>query len=112
MRRGLGAVLLSLALALGSAASASAYTYDYQMDTPPGGGWSRGVAHDYRYLRGTLLGYTTCVERTNNGQWFCGLGQGEHHYVDGCNPATCWSFYKFSSSNASTQIIYIHEEWV
>jgi hypothetical protein len=110
--KGIAAALLTGAIVAVGVPSASAYTYDYTMYEGPGTGYTRNVPHDYRYLRNTVLGVQACVERSLNGQWFCGLGQGEHHYVDGCNPANCLSFYKFESNNASALTEYIHEEWV
>lgn len=83
--------------------------YDYVLgSTTPNVFYTRGVYHDYSYLRGTIgfPGSTTCVAR-GGGQSFCASGSAAHSYPDTCN--ACLSYYKQKSSYVLD--ITVHDEW-
>ena len=87
---------------------ASAGQFDYQKLAYQNVLTSRGVDHDYSYLRGSLSGATTCVERSN-GAVFCGSSPTSHSYSDSCNPSACLSYY--TQGTYSSAYVTIHDEW-
>jgi len=99
--------LAMLTVVSGDARAGSYDYYDYSYHTTD---WrSRGVAHDYHYLRNKTSagGYNAvCLRRNSGGQAFCGNQYIDKHYVDSCNPASCYSQY--SAANAS---ISLHDDW-
>lgn len=88
--------------------AALAGQYDYQINGPYNVLVSRGVNHDFSYLRGSLSGASTCVERSN-GTVFCGSSPTSHSYSGSCNPSACLSYY--AQQNYSSAYITVHEEW-
>jgi hypothetical protein len=111
IRRLLASVGIAVALALSVSGVAIAGQFDYSIDAGPNSYYTRGVAHDYSYERGTLNGNVVCVQRTQNGADFCAMNVSAHSWGDSCNPLSCLSFYKFLSSNALVRTIVVHEEW-
>jgi hypothetical protein len=103
------ACIAALALALATAAVATAF--DYTLFGTSNNTWStRGVDHDYYYIRGTVAGSTTvCVKRNSAGDAFCAQGTQAKSYVDSCNPSACLSYYKQTSGSSAD--ITAHDEW-
>lgn len=75
---------------------------------------SRNVAHDYHYLRSQqpANGIYLCVRRNSTGSSFCGWNYADKHYVDHCNPSSCYSQYGgFDAQDPLFIPMDIHDEW-
>ncbi len=100
-------VAMAACIGASSAAPAQAGMYDYTLTVLSGYYDSRGVVHDYRYLRSYVYAASTCVKR-GGGQPFCGGPTADHHYSDSCG--SCYSFY--FNGDTVTRGLDIHDEWV
>jgi hypothetical protein len=98
-------------LALALATTAVATAFDYTLFGTSDNTWTtRGVDHDYYFIRGTVTGSTTvCVKRNPTGDSFCAQGTQSKSYVDSCNPSACLSYYKQTSGGSLD--ITAHDEW-
>lgn len=109
LKRFTAAVVASLCIiSVVGAPVALAGQYDYQILGSQNVLVSRGVSHDFSYLRASLSGASTCVERSN-GTVFCGSSPTSHSYSDSCNPSACLSWY--AQQTYGSAYITVHEEW-
>jgi hypothetical protein len=94
-------------------ATAVAGQYDYHLTSPLGVWVSRGVSHDYSYLRtDNGADFSMCLQRNTTGTKFCGGYFVSHSYVDSCNPSSCYTWYLNNTHSGSTyEDLSIHDEW-
>lgn len=101
-------VALMTTFSVGTAAAAGTDYWLYAQNNEQ----SRWVAHDYHYLRNqNSASPYLCVRRNSSGSQFCAWAYIDKHYVDHCNPASCYSIYGGYDNLALYVPMDIHDEW-